>query len=410
MGKASGFAMRKAKKISGYDFVLGFLTSIGHHQYTFSGWASQISMLGGKCVSRQGLFDRIHGGATAFAKQLLQHALLGQTKRDCPSGLFAAFKKVVLQDSTTLWLPTILAYLFPGNHSRGEQKAVARIQTIIDVKSMRFLDFVLGSFTQNDQSASGSILAHVKKGDLVIRDLGYFAIATFKSLILAQVHLLSRLKYGVGIYDPQGNPLPLKKLLAAGKTVDRWVRIGAEKQLAVRLVMVPLPASAAAEKKRKARQDRDKRLNHGQSYYQWLGYSIYITTVGRDIWTAKQVCRAYRVRWRIEIVFKSWKTGFHMQDMLHEGCGNAHRVMVSIYLMLLFICLLINTIYVYYKDKIERRTNKLVSMLKLAVFVANNIIQLFSMPPGKLMEHIARYCCYEKRNDRVNMTQVYQNL
>lgn len=390
--------------------MLGFLLSVGHHQNTFNGWSLQIGILSGRCVSKQGLFDRIHEGTTAFAKQLVQHVLLYQTKKNYAAKLFDHFKKVVLHDSSTLHLPPILAFLFPGNHSRGEQKAVARIQTIIDIKGVKFLDFVLGSFTQNDQSASASILSHVKKGDLVIRDLGYFAIASFKKLIKAQVHFLSRLKYGVGIYDKQGRQIALKKLLGKGKRVDRQVFIGIEKQVMVRLVMIPLPPEQAARKKRKARQDRDKRLNHSKAYYQWLGYSIYITTVGNDIWTAKQVAEAYRVRWQIEIIFKSWKTGFHMQEMLHEGCGNEHRVKVSIYLMLLFMCLFINKIYVRYKNEIEKGTDKLISLLKLAVFMANHMIEIFLMSHAQLKACIAQHCCYEKRYDRVNMAQVYQNF
>lgn len=390
--------------------MLGFLISICRHQSTFDGWALQIGILSGKCVSKQGLFDRIHAGATAFSKQLLQQVLLRQTAKNYTADLFGSFNKVLLQDSTNLRLPKVLSNLFPGNHSRGEQKAVARIQSIIDVKAMKFIDFVLGSFTQNDQSASGSILEHVKKGDLVIRDLGYFAMAIFKNLIQAQVYFLSRLKYGVSIYDRQGHPIAWKKLVGEGRQVDRWVFIGSEKQVEVRLIMIPLPAEQAAEKKRKAKQDRDQRVNHSKEYYQWLGYSIHITTVGKDIWTAKQVAKAYQVRWQIEIIFKSWKTGFHMQDMLHEGCGNEHRVKVSIYLMLLFMCLFINKIYVRYKNEIEKRTDKQISLIKLATFVANNMIEIFLMSNNHLRACIVRYSCYDKRCDRVNMTELYQNF
>ena len=110
------------------------------------------------------MFERIHEGTVEFAKSLVKRVLLEQSVKGFSTDLFAKFKKVLLQDSTTLRLPQVPSNIFPGNHSRGEQKAVARIQGTIDIKAMKFIDFVLAAFTQNDQSASGSIIGLVKKG------------------------------------------------------------------------------------------------------------------------------------------------------------------------------------------------------------------------------------------------------
>ena len=408
IGKRSGFVQRKPKKISAYHFVVGFIISCCIGNYTFSEWAIQIGLLSGKRVSKQGVFDRLHASTTVFAKQLLEQALLQQSARDFTSSLFEAFGKVLLQDSTTLRLPQLLAAMFPGNHSRGVQKAVARIQSILDIKAMKFIEFSLGSFTQNDQSASGSIMSLVKKGDLVIRDLGYFSIAVFEKLIKAKAHFLSRLRYGVTITDRQGKLILLKDLLKQKQGVDRWVYIGSEKKVLVRLVMIPVPAAQAAEKIRKAKQDRDARLNHSKQYYQWLRFNVYITTVKKEVWTARQVYQAYRVRWQIEIIFKSWKSCFNLQHILHEGCTNEHRVRVTIFLMLLFICLFMKKIYVRYKTIVEKRANKTISLLKLSLFVSNNLKEVIAMPDKFLKEIITLHCCYDKRSDRTNMTDLYQ--
>ena len=408
IGKRSGFVQRKPKRISAYHFVVGFIISCCNGNNTFSEWAFQISLLSGKRLSKQGVFDRLHAGATAFAKQLLEQVLLQQSGKDFTSSLFKGFGKVLLQDSTTLRLPQLLSAMFPGNHSRGEQKAVARIQSILDIKAMRFINFSLGAFTQNDQSSSGSIIVEVTKGDLVIRDLGYFVIASFEKLIKAQAHFVSRLRYGVTIADRRGKPILVKDLLKQKRGVDRWVLIGSEKKVWVRLVMIPVPPGQAAEKIRKAKQDRDARLNHSKEYYQWLRFNVYITTVDKDVWTAQQVYKAYRVRWQIEIIFKSWKTGFNLQHILHEGCTNEHRVRVTIFLMLLFMCLFMQKIYVHYKNVIENTTNKKISLLKLSMYVGNNIKEIIAIPDKLLKEIIMLHCCYDKRSDRINMTDLYQ--
>jgi hypothetical protein len=388
--------------------VVGFIISCCNGNSTFGEWASQISLLSGKPVSKQGVFERLHAGATAFARQLLEQVLLQQSAKGFTSRLFTGFGKVLLQDSTTLRLPQVLSKMFPGNHCRGEQKAVARIQSILDIRAMRFMCFSLGAFTHNDQSASGNIISLVKKGDLVIRDLGYFSIAVFKKLIKAQVHILSRLRYGVTITDRQGTLILLKDLLKQKHGVDKWVYIGSEKKVWVRLVMIPVPSQQAAEKIRKAKQDRDARLNHSKEYYQWLRFNMYITTIEKDVWTANEVYEAYRVRWQIEIIFKSWKTGFNLQHILHEGCTNEHRVRVTIFLLLLFICLFMQKIYMRYKNVIEHTTDKRISILKLSVYVSNNIKEIIAIPDKLRKEIIMLHCCYDKRSDRINMTDLYQ--
>jgi transposase len=192
--------------------------------------------------------------------------------------------------------------------------------------------------------------------------------------------------------------------------MDAWVLIGADHKLPVRLVMTPLSKKQTAERVRRAKRDRDKRMNHSKMYYRWLGYSVYITSVDKGVWTAKDVVKAYQVRWQIEIIFKSWKTCFHLQEMIQEGGQNEHRVKVSIYLMLLFICLFMKRIYARYQYELEKMSGKQISLLKLAAFVMSHMTEIFSLPNKWLKQLIAQQCCYENRDDRVNLAVLCQNF
>ena len=378
-------------------------------QNTFSNWALQISLLSKKSVSKQAVFDRMSKTAVAFSKQLLEEVVSKQFTQNYASTLFEKFNAVLLQDSTTLALPQLLSKIFKGNHSHGVQKAIARIQSVFNIKTMTFNYFSLGSFIENDQSASSLILPLLKQGDLVIRDMGYFVISTFKEIIAAKAHFLSRLKYGVVISDEAGKIISLKELLKHKNGIDKWVYIGVKNKVKVRLVMIPLPSAQVAEKLRKAKADRDARLNHSKEYYLWLRFNVYVTSVSDEVWDTADVGKAYKVRWQMEIIFKSWKSGFNLQDVLHDGCTKVERVKVIIYLMLIFICLVMKKIYVEYKNRIEKNTTKIISLIKLSVMIRNYIKEILTLPQKNLKEFIIKHCCYESRTDRDNMTDLYRN-
>jgi len=125
-------------------------------------------------------------------------------------------------------LPNFLAGVLTSSTVGGKQRSRVRIQTIIDVKRMHYHEFTLSGFTSNDQSASGQIMPFARKGDLVIRDLGYFALQTFQDMPTTGVHFVSRLWYGLLLNTVSGKDLDLVKLLKKGKLVDIEVFIGAK--------------------------------------------------------------------------------------------------------------------------------------------------------------------------------------
>ena len=215
------------------------------------------------------------------------------------------------------------------------------MQSVLELKSARLLHFLLSPFTTNDQAHASRWLDWIEPDDLIIRDLGYFNLKGFDTIIQAGAFFLSRLRFGIRIQCPDtGKTLSLKSLLDPAKHTDRRVCIG--KNLQLRFVAIPVPEDIANERRRKARHNRDKRLAPSPLYYHALGWTILITNADQDRLPVSQILNLYRLRWRIESVFKLWKSSCGMRNISSVG---PHQAIPMVLGMLIF-CALFHNIFI----------------------------------------------------------------
>ena len=367
-------------------------------------WARSLTCVIGEVVSKQAIFNRMTDSWLTTVKELLKEVIFHQTKIKVERQLFKHFNNVWLQDSTTLHLPDILAERFKGNWSCGKQKSVAKLNVIIDAVTGICPVMEWSSFTITEQFLAKGILQIAKAGDLVIRDLGYFVLPVFKQLSEANIYFLSRWKYGTKLYDAKsGNEVNLMKLLHRKAWIDQEIVCGRETKVKARLVAIKLSNDQASERKRKATKNRDRRLNHSSDYYELLDYVIFITNVDATKWNYQQVAEAYRLRWNIEILFKSWKSGFRIEHLIPEARTNTQRVESILYLMLIYIAWFQLLIYTPLRWYIYEKTGRHLSIIKVAKLIKSKGLDWMEVQTtAKLKREIAYYCCYDKRQDRMN--------
>ncbi|MEO5572263.1 MAG: transposase [Bacteroidia bacterium] len=196
------------------------------------------------------------------------------------------------------------------------------------------------------------------------------------------------------------------------KFIDKEVLIGTQQQLNVRLIALPIPPEQAAERRRKALTDRDRRLNHSSQYYELLGYSIYITNITPRQCNAEEIFQLYKLRWRIEIIFKSWKSCFSLEKIIHHQCKNVIRVNCIIYLMLLYIYLFHVVWWLQCESEMEKESPQdALSILKLANFFNKHFRELITTKSNKeIIKQIKTHCAYDRRKDRQNAKQFQLKL
>jgi len=238
----------------------------------------------------------------------------------CADGLFTAFTKVYLADSTGFGLPDSLSDLFPGSGGSAT-KAGAKIQAVWDYKSSVFGHFALTPWNIPDQKYVDTVVALAQQGVLFIFDLGYFKLKAFARIVEAGAYFLSRLNHQTTIFDADTGGLQPLELAAFLHTVEsnrteKAIFLGAKERVASRLVAYRLPEPIVNARRRIAKKNAKKKgYTPSQAHLALLAWNLFITNVPRTIWKAETVGKVYPIRWQVELIFKSWKSYLHLASI-----------------------------------------------------------------------------------------------
>lgn len=220
-----------------------------------------------------------------------------------------------------------------------------------------------------DQALAGIIIDHLQSNDLVIRDLGYFALKILIKFPIINAFFLSRLIKSVNVYLSEQDDAAIDdiggyffKKFSDQTIIDIDVFLGQKEKFPCRLIVYRLPENVVNERVRKARKAaRKKGRELTKEYINWLHFGFYITNVSRDIWSAEVIGTIYRIRWRIELIFKSWKTLLRI-DVL-KGT-RPERIRCFLYGRLITITIM-TMLYAYASSYAEIKHKREVSAHKL---------------------------------------------
>jgi hypothetical protein len=411
LARSSGFLRRCPRKLPMADFLLVLVALAAESFLTLERVASVIVLATRLSYSKQALHKRLTPAIEHFLAQAAS-ALFGQLPegRSRLRGLFHPFQRVLLHDSTVEALPDRLSKVFPGSRNQRKAFAALKIQFITDLLSAQVLHLSLSGFTRNDQAAAPDILAVAQPGDLIIRDLGYFVARAFQRIIDLGAFFVSRCRTDVNFYDPRtGEALNLAAELRRHGHLDRRVWLGSQK-VPVRLVALPVPEALANERRRKAKQNRDQRCHPNAQHLFLLGWNLLITNVPRSLWPAKILVAIYRLRWRIEMIFKAWKSHLGLRQF---HCRSAKVLRLSVMTKLLFCVLVYRCCQSL--ELLCGGGDRHVSLQRLARIMATCacFVQtlLLAVSPMKWWQHsLARHIFYEPRSDRSNFCELFAQL
>jgi hypothetical protein len=374
-----GFVKRSTSRLNGYEFVKSMILATG---------SDTLFTINLRCkafnsnseMSDQALAQRINTEAAVNLMQACFGRCLKSVYRIEKASLKPdIIKRILIQDSTCLELNKNLAEFYAGS-SGAASKAAIKIDCIYDFTNEKILDIQHFSRNFNDHNNGKKIFNHLRKGDLVLRDLGYINLEELEEIDKNDSYYISRYKSNLKIYLKKEDSTPLnilefiKKKLKHKECLDREIYLG-KKKLKTRIVILKLPDEVVNERLRKAHREAQRaRSTLSELKKALLSYTIFITNLSSEKYSYKDLCLLYRVRWRIELLFKEWKSQLNIKNITGK---NIHRINCLIYSRLCLILLMNQFISCLSVRALELYERELSIKRALDIFFNENIRRSF---------------------------------
>lgn len=322
LAKQTGFIFRNRKlSAAGFGLLCCFLPSAGCYP-------SLDQMLGALLVHwgirmrKSSLHERFTASAVAFIREMFQQVLAREVTMNSLGSWTSRFKEIIVLDSTVVNLSPQCADLFAG-FGGGASASSAKIQFNLGLLSGKIWEMGLLPGRSTDLSYR---LGDIQQGALYLFDLGYACADNFKTIIQNNAWFLTRYKYKTTLYRPNGQPisqrtlLRLVKTMKVGSRIDMQVLLGATAQVPCRLVLEKLPQDVADQIRRKLSTDKQKKIKQlSAERLLFCDVNAYITNLSQSQLPADTMRAVYGIRWQIEILFKTWKSFFRIDQTRNIG-------------------------------------------------------------------------------------------
>lgn len=395
IAKKTKFILRDSKKFSAQGVLTALMKCVITGKGSFREIASLLAGLENKTMSRQAAHKRINSKCVQFLSQVACSIMASQAK---PVRKFCSklgIKRILIEDSTFQKMNPINAGNFPAHGNKKGVTAGFKMDLIYDLLEGKVVFQGFFSGTKQDKIIGREILKFIKKGDLILRDMGYFAHAMFAEIERLKGNWLSRLPANGSVTLLCGSSLEKKLRLRSNNMIDEEVIVGSE-GLRCRLVAVRAD-DELARKRRRARKKSSKNTPSQKSIVR-DGWHILLTNLDEEI-TKKELFEIYRLRWNIEVRFKAWKQALNMKSVFNTVSNYDHHQSL-IYAALIFQLITLN---------LAARLNigdRLLSLENFSSEVATQLLSITILTEKLNFEFDPRHILMEKRKRKSLMEQL----
>jgi hypothetical protein len=411
LAKKTKLVQRSTSNLKGHEFAqVLMLPHASLEAESLNNLAARMRTINNSCdITASALAQRIN---TEFAVSFMKSCfgkLLNEIMKEELNPLFdlqnlSGFNRILIEDSTKFELHEKLGEHFKGCGGSASKSSV-KIDYIFNYLTEEFVDIAFFSGSVPDQSLSGRIISLLEADDLVIRDLGYYALGKIKEIEEKKAYYISRHKSDIVVYESKGAAEPLdlaqfldKKIFQG--IIDVEIFIGKEKH-PVRLVACLMDEQAVNKRNRAANKSAKRTgVKTSKKKLSLLKYCIFITNIPSIILSAISIIATYRSRWRVELIFKQWKTCLKLHVFKGYNKERFHCMFYGRLIMILLMGAICPPLMLY-----AQKWKKELSCFKLCNYLIADNLLVRAFAKGRVSQFIdqliadlPKRLCMDKRN------------
>jgi hypothetical protein len=327
LARDSGLVQRASKTFSPEQFLLSLLEAVSTGKASFNQLVTAIGHGARRFkVSPQALhqrFNRTECGVESFLIHGRIH--ICQWKYGSSKASPArSFGRILVEDSTFIRFPKTNSTAFPAHGNASGTTAGCKVDLAFDLLGGEIIHNQLHLGTEQDKAIGIDLLDHLRPGDLILRDMGYFGIANFRVIEDLGACWLSRLPLNVEAVTEEGVPLERVLKRHRGNLLDIRVKLTAEGH-PVRLVAIRASKTEAAKRRREHRSQarRGGRTVAAKTLVR-DGWHLLVSNVPATLQSPVELAALYSQRWQIEIIFRAWKQAENLGKALNRTSSPQH--------------------------------------------------------------------------------------
>lgn len=281
------------------------------------------------------LDERLDRPAAEFFRLMLQRCLqVAFAPCPRPLPLLERFAGVYLDDCTHLSLPAELAEAFQGCGGSTAQAGAASMKILLrwEVTSARLTALPPRSARVGDTTLADE-LPLPPPGSLRLADVAFFKLQTLYELDAAGVFFISKIKQGTSLRI-LGQVIPNLAAWLNGRgkdRVDRLCVLGGKRKKAIpcRLIAWRVRPEVAQKRQKQLLKDGvDKGYTPSAEALALCEWLVLVTNVPRAMLSLAEVAEVYRVRWQVELIFKTFKSDLLIDQWRTRRPG---RILTEVY-------------------------------------------------------------------------------